>query len=259
MVKSATRTLDILTLLTKPHNGYLHSELAALVAIPPGSLTPLLRDLVEARFVDFDPASKRYALGPRVLALSSAYLRHLNLAQVAEPILRILFDQVREFTSLVIANGLEMTKVREHAVADPLAAHLQLGESGPMHATAGGKAILAFMSAEARGAILGKLDYRLYTASTITSRAALERALEAIAKDGFAYCKEEYLDGMISIAAPVFDATEQVVGAIGVNTRSIRFTRAFERDTRKALHRATRELSIRLGNEQRLDVFRLAA
>jgi DNA-binding IclR family transcriptional regulator len=254
VVKSAVRTVDILSTLAHADGGMLHSEIADQAGIPPSSLTALLRDLLDLRYVDLDPHSKRYSLGPAVLALSSAYLKNLNLAKVAEPTLRELFRQVNEFTSLVVINGGEVTKVREYAVADPFAAHLQLGESGPLHATASGKAILAF-SRQLAGKLAESQTLRVYTTHTLSDRGALESQLRAIRQTAIAYCREEYLDGMVSMAVPVFDATEEVVAAIGVNTRTVRFTSEFEQNTRVALLLAGRGLSSRLGSTKSLAIF----
>ncbi|HEY4068472.1 MAG TPA: IclR family transcriptional regulator [Burkholderiaceae bacterium] len=256
MVKSAVRTVTILSTLASARGGLLHSEIADALQIPPSSLTALLRDLLELRYVDLEPQTKRYFLGPGVLTLSSAYLKGLDLAKLADPGLRSLFESVNEFTSLVVANGTEITKVREYGVADPLAAHLQLGESGPMHATATGKAILAFAGAARQREYLRDLDMRVYTKHTISSRTQLAQELAEVRSAGIAYCREEYLEGMVSIGAPVFDAREEAIAAIGVNTRAIRFTAEFEAKARPLLLATAQGLSQRLGSVSALTVLR---
>lgn len=248
MVKSAVRTVTILGMLASADRGLLHSEIAGGLQIPSSSLTALLASLVELRYLARNPETKRYTLGPAVLALSSAYLKTLDLAKVAEPPLRALFGEVREFTSLVIPNGNEVTKVSEYAVADPLAMHLKLGESGPLHATAGGKALLAFLPAAKRRKVLDGLDMRVYTQNTHSRTDTLESELDQIRQTGIAYCREEYLEGATSMAAPVFDATEEVIGAVGINTRTVRFTESFTRRSAPLLLAAVHDISVRLGS-----------
>jgi DNA-binding IclR family transcriptional regulator len=248
MVKSAVRVIRILELVGKRGDGCLHSEIADTLDIPRGSLTPLLIDLRELGYIDYDEKTRRYSLGAEVLTLSNAYLRHLNVVQIGEPILRDVFREIHEFTSLVIAKNAEVVKVCEYAVPDPLAYHLQVGEAGPMHATAGGKALLAFMSASLREHILSCIDFRRFTEHTIQSKDALVKELKAIKAGAIAYCREEYLEGMISMALPVFNAENQAVAAIGINTRSVRFTRAHERKVAEVLRAAALKLSARLGN-----------
>jgi DNA-binding IclR family transcriptional regulator len=179
-------------------------------------------------------------------------LRNLNIVQIGEPILRDVFREVREFTSLVIAKDTSVVKVCEYAIPDPLGYHLQVGESGPMHATAGGKALLAHLSDPVRDGILQRLDFRVYTDKTIRTRAALLKELKAIRSGAIAFCREEYLEGMISMALPVFNAENQAVAAIGVNTRSVRFTEAYEKKVARILRSASTTLSARLGNRSGL-------
>jgi IclR family KDG regulon transcriptional repressor len=248
MVKSAVRVLRILELIGQCKDGCLHSQIASALKIPGGSLTALLADLQELGYIYYDEKTRRYFLGAEVLSLSSAYLRNLNIVQIGEPILRDIFREIQEFTSLVIAKDTEVIKVCEYAIPDPLAYHLQVGESGPMHATAGGKALLAFMPPPLFEYVASRLEFRRYTKHTIGSREALIKELKAIRTGAIAYCREEYLEGMISMALPVFNSENQAVAAIGINTRSVRFSRAHERKVAEALRSASSKLSSRLGN-----------
>jgi DNA-binding IclR family transcriptional regulator len=252
MVKSAVRVFEILKFIAGEGKGSLHSEIAQGLGIPRASLTALLSDLLELGYVVFEDKTKRYSLGAEILTLSNAYLRNLNIVQIGEPILRDVFNEVHEFTSLVIAKDTAVVKVCEYAAPDPLGYHLQVGESGPMHATAGGKAILAHLPGPMRDALLERMEFRVYTSKTIRTRAALVKELKAIRSGATAYCREEYLEGMISMALPVFDAEDQPVAAIGINTRSVRFNRTHEKKVEAVLRNASARLSARLGNRSNL-------
>jgi DNA-binding IclR family transcriptional regulator len=251
MVKSAVRVFGILKFIAEHDKGCLHSEIAQGLKIPRASLTALLSDLLDLGYVLFDEKTKRYSLGAEILTLSNAYLRNLNIVQIGEPILRDVFNEVHEFTSLVIAKDTAVVKVCEYAAPDPLGYHLQVGESGPMHATAGGKAILAYLPVHMRDALIERMDFRVYTDRTIRSKAALMKELKAIRSGATAYCREEYLEGMISMALPVFNAEDEPVAAIGINTRSVRFNRAHEKKVAEVLRSASARLSARLGNRSK--------
>lgn len=249
MVKSAVRVIHILEFIGRAEGGCLHAEIASGLKIPRASLTALLSDLRELRYIELDERTKRYSLGAQVLTLSNVYLRNLNIVQIAEPVLRDIFRQVQEFTSLVVAKDTEVVKVCEYAVPDPLAYHLQVGEAGPMYATSGGKALLAHFPPALRDDVIARLDFRVYTAHTIRNREALLVELDAIRTGGVAYCREEYLEGMISMALPVFNAEGKAVAAVGVNTRSARFTNEHEKKTEQALRQGAAALSLRLGHK----------
>jgi len=252
MVKSAVRVFAILQFIARHDTGCLHSEIAHALDIPRASLTALLSDLCELGYAAFDAKTRRYALGAEVLSLSNAYVRNLNIVRIGEPILRDIFREIHEFTSLVIAKDTSVVKVCEYAVPDPLGLHLRVGEAGPMHATAGGKALLAHLPAPMRDDVIARLDFRVYTRQTIRTKAALLKELKAIQAGATAFCREEYLEGMISMALPVFDAENRAIAAIGVNTRSVRFSPAHERKVEGILRVACARLSARLGNRAHL-------
>ncbi len=71
IVKSADRVILILETISVRDNGITHGELSRISGIPKGSLSPLLSNLVDRDYLIFDASSKRYALGPKLMALSS--------------------------------------------------------------------------------------------------------------------------------------------------------------------------------------------
>lgn len=252
MVKSAVRVFSILQFVAARADGCTHADIGRGLGIPRASLSALLADLCELGYVELDIKTRHYSLGAQVLTLSNAYLRHLNVVQLGEPIVREVFRETNEYASLVIAKDTAVIKVCEFAPPDPLGAHLQVGESGPLYATAGGKALLAHLPEPLRDRLVDRLDLRAFTKKTIRSKAALQKELRGIRAGEVAYCREEYLEGMISMAVPAFNAAGQAIAAIGVNTRSVRFTPAHERKVTRVLRWASARLSGRLGHRESL-------
>lgn len=252
MVKSAVRVFEILKFIGTHDAGCPHSDIARGLGIPRASLTALLSDLRELGYVTFDARTKQYVLGAEILTLSNAYLRNLNVVRIGGPILRDVFNEIHEVTSLVIAKDMLVVKVCEYAAPDPLAYHIQVGESGPMHASAGGKAILAHLPLQLRDDLLSRMEFRPFTEKTIRSKAVLLKELQTIRSGEVAYCREEHHRGMISAAMPVFNAAEQVIAAITITTPSVRFTRAHNKKVEKALRSSSARLSARLGSRSNL-------
>jgi DNA-binding IclR family transcriptional regulator len=106
----------------------------------------------------------------------------------------------------------------------------------PAHASALGKALLAFQSDY-------KLDeLRSMTGETITTRTALDEQLEQIRSTGIATEVEEAVLGECAAAAPVFDSSGEATGAIGLVVPSGRWPLGAEaidalRDTARTLSR----------------------
>lgn len=93
---------------------------------------------------------------------------------------------------------------------------IEEGDVAPLHATAGGKAILAHLPAEEKQALLANSSLRAYTGKTITDQAELERELRSVRDRRVAFDREEYREGHQCVASPVIGNEGTAIGAISV-------------------------------------------
>lgn len=90
------------------------------------------------------------------------------------------------------------------------------GDLAPLHATAGGKAILAFVDESARLEIIESAGLPPHTEKTITDRRELERELSSVRDQRVAFDREEYMENHQCVASPVLDQKGDPVGAVSV-------------------------------------------
>jgi hypothetical protein len=82
-----------------------------------------------------------------------------------------------------------------------------------------------------------------FTAYTLVTGRALERALADVRRNGLAYNHEEMDLGLVSVAAPLHDSTGTVVGALSIVGRLTRYQlRQLAPAVRTAAASASREL-----------------
>ncbi len=117
-----------------------------------------------------------------------------------------------------------------------------LGRSEPVHCTALGKALLF-----AGAASLPKGRLERLTASTITSRGALERDLTTSRRRGYAVANEELEIGLIAVAAPIRRADGVAVAALSVSGPSTRLRPTQVRQVGASCARVAEKLSRTLG------------
>ena len=86
-----------------------------------------------------------------------------------------------------------------------------------MHASAPGKCVLAWLPAEQRAELLEECDFKRYTDSTITDKAALESELSVTRVRGYALDDGETHDGLYCIGCPVLDAAGDIFAAVSVS------------------------------------------
>ncbi len=247
MAKSALRVLEILQFVAAQNGSATHTAIARGLRIPKSSLTALLADLQAAGYVALDAATGRYALASQVLVLSQAYLRKLNIVRAGTPILEALFRRLEEFVALAVPKGDDYVIVAAEQPTGPLAHSLQIGERGPMHCSATGKAILAFLPEQEAEAWLIRMPRPPMTPLSRVAVPAILEELRHVRAGGVALAREEAILGITAIAAPVFNLAGRPVAALSAAGASARFTPKRETEVAEALRKAAAALSAELG------------
>lgn len=182
--------------------------------------TTLLRFLTTLRargYLERDPSTERYRLGPQVLALASMWLADLDIRQIARPILQRACDAGGELVHLTILDDHEVVTVDRIEGRHPLSLQTGIGNRRPAYRSASGKAILAHLP-EADVARVLEAGMDPVTAGTITSREAMARDLEGVRARGYAIDHEENFLGVCCVAAPVYDYTRMPIASISIAT-----------------------------------------
>lgn len=242
MIQSVDRAIRVLTALQGSRRMAL-SELATRLELPPSTVHGLVRTLVAHGLVVQERGSNRYQLGPAVLRLGNVYLDTIELRSKAIP----WAEDVARRTGLAVRTAVllldDVVIIHHEPRPDGSRQMPEVGIVIPAHASALGKAILAFTGSDARPG--GRAPLRSMTGETITSPAALATQLESVRATGLADEEEEALLGECSVAAPVFDAHADVAGAIGVVVPSAGWP--VDPTVRDAVREAARAISRELG------------
>lgn len=215
MIQSVDRAARILKALATGPGRLGVSELSVHLGLAKGTVHGLLRTLHDHGLVEQDPDSDKYQLGPALLQLSSRYLDVNELRSRSLAWSELLAQQAGEAVRVGAPHAGGMLVVHHVFRPDTSLQILEVGAQLPLHATALGKAVLAYVSDEAREELLpGELP-RL-TGQTLVTSTALEDDLDAVRSRGYAVEREEAVVGETGIAAPIFDRRGEPVGAIGV-------------------------------------------
>jgi DNA-binding IclR family transcriptional regulator len=101
-----------------------------------------------------------------------------------------------------------------------------LGEIMPMHASAAGKAVLAFLPGKDAERLLLSMKLEAFTPHTSRSASGLRKELEEIRQQGVAVNQQEFHNGINALAAPIFNNEGRVMGSIALVGISIDLNRA---------------------------------
>jgi DNA-binding IclR family transcriptional regulator len=217
LVQSVVRSLEILEALAGSHELGL-AEIASRTGLGASTVHRLLATLVARGYVVQSRTSRRYLLGYKLAELAGVLSdRTDQLCQLARPHLVAIREATGESANLSVLvppNAVYVDNVDGTHGVRMLA---RIGTAVPAHASAAGKAILAFVPRDSVGAIVGSEPLRALTPNTITTLDALADELVAIRAVGYATDNEEHESGVGCVAAPIFDDDVGVIAAVSVS------------------------------------------
>ena len=210
LIQSIERAAAVIRLLAAGPGWLRASEIAASLGLAKATTHGILRTLQHVGFVQQDAATGRYQLAAQVLvpgtrALDRNELRS-RVINWADPLAARSGEAVR------IGTVLEGQVLVVHHVfrPDDTFQTLEVGNLLPMHATALGKALLAYGATPP-----ASLDR--FTSRTVGTQRELAAALRVVRECGWSSDIEELTPGEASIAAPIRAYGGLVVGAIGIS------------------------------------------
>jgi IclR family acetate operon transcriptional repressor len=217
--KTVEMSLKILHWLSQQRGDRGVSEISREFGIDKATVTRHLQTLLAAGFVERDPRSRRYRPGFSLIELGGLLLGNLRLLEVTRPFIIELWQKTGESCQLSILRGVKGA-MYIHRLESPNGPGIErLGNYGPLHCSAAGKALLAFLPAESISRVLDGPLLR-YTAQTTTDRETLLEELESVRQNGFAVDIRGFRDYLTSLAAPIFALDDKPVAAIGIGGSS---------------------------------------
>ncbi len=106
-----------------------------------------------------------------------------------------------------------------------LTTRTQVGEAFPIHCSASGKVVLAWMDPGERRSVLGGGPLPALTDHSITDAARLEAELRRVRRLGYAVNREEHVLGLSAVAAPILGRTGRVEAMIDLSLPTARVGR----------------------------------
>jgi IclR family transcriptional regulator, KDG regulon repressor len=224
LVGSVQKALDVLDAFVPRKPELSLTEMADLLSLNKSTLFNLLRTLEGHGYVIQSPQTKRYRLGLRFLDRAALVIDYTEVSRVAPPFLDDLRDKVEENVHLGVLEDGQVVYLYRAQGPHTLSVNSRLGMRVPAHATAMGRAILAYRPESEVVSLAEKHGLSACTPNTITELPLLQECLREVKNRGYATDAEEHHLGSECIAAPIFDLHHKVIAAISVSIPSVRMT-----------------------------------
>lgn len=211
-LKTTSVSMDILETI-RVRGGARISELAEILDMPPSTVHSHVATFYDEGYLIKE--EDNYVLGVKWLALAEAAKTRNRAYSNARFKVRKLANETGLRSHFIIEENGRGYYLYSFSIDKESKIFATVGMHAPLHATAGGKAILSELSEQRVAEIIGD-ELNPETKNTVTSPNELEATLERIRERGYAYNREEHLHGVYAVGTAVCDGDEQVVGALSV-------------------------------------------
>lgn len=197
----------------KENRGISLSELARKADLSKSAVYKHLQTLTELGYLVREDDG--YYLSNRFLSLGTHARERLPLEN-ARGVVEDLAEATGHTSSFIAREndrGVYALRIQHDGAGDD---RIKEGDFAPLHATAGGKAILAFLDTTSRDEVIEEANLREFTRKTITDYYELERELRSVRDRRVAFDREEYIQNHQCVASPVLNQQGDPVGAVSV-------------------------------------------
>ncbi|MBX2810995.1 MAG: IclR family transcriptional regulator [Myxococcales bacterium] len=212
---SVTKAFEIVKAVTDAGSGGLtFTRIIQQTGLPKATAHRLVHELSDISVLSFDAGTRCYRGGLMLARLSAKVSVDYDLCSIVRPHLEALQRETGHVATLGVRNhndGVYADKIEPNDVRIRL--HSMVGKNFPLHCTAMGKVLLAYASSEDVRRI-SKRQLTNYTKHTITDGKLLRGELSRVREEGYALDREEITRGFMCVAAPIYDAQNEVTGAM---------------------------------------------
>lgn len=240
LVSAAARAFSVLEHLSAYKSQGLE-ELSRELGLAKPTVYRFLQTLQELGYVRRDHED-RWAMSLKLFTVGSRALDHLDLYAAARPVAEELAEELGETIHMAVLDERSAVYVLKIESRYTIRMYSRVGRRVPLYCTAIGKVLLANAApAELDEHLIG-VRFVPFTAHTLSGRSAFEAELVRVRAEGFARDVEEHEEGIICLAAPVYDYRGKVLAALSASWPRFRY----ERNDEAALVSAVKEAAARI-------------
>lgn len=215
--RSLERALQILCVFTTDRQTFSLTQLANILNLSKTTVLRLTSTLIKYHFLKYDSSSKQYSLGLKLFELGSVIFSSFSIRKVASYHLSQLQSKLGKTTFLGVLEDDELVYIdKREEPRNPIRFASQIGTRRPPSFGMLGQVLMAYLADREIHRLLKKTPLEPFTKKSLTNQIEFKKRLSRIREQGFFVDKEEALEGITGIAAPIRDYTGKVIAGVGV-------------------------------------------
>lgn len=245
-IGSVVKAMEVLETIARSEAGLGVTQISQQLSYGVSATYHLLNTLRQCGMVEQDSHSKKYRIGYGLFRLSTMARDQNLLGSLGTIHLERLCAQLNETVSLSVLEGDAVVCIAQIESRRMLRMFAHPGSAVPFYFAAGGKLLVALSPRETWPDRIARTNLVRYTPNTLTTPEALEAELEETARRGYGVDNQEREEGVVCVAAPVFDCYGRPVAAMSASGPAHRMEKAVPA-TAQSLVAAALELSRAIG------------
>jgi DNA-binding IclR family transcriptional regulator len=245
-LSSVANSLRLIRAFSEDHYEIGISDLAKRLGLAKSTVHRLASTLLDQGMLEQNAGDGKYRLGLALFELGTLVRRKMDFTMEARPFLRTLMEKTGETVHLAILDHDSVLYVISLESKQALRMGSKVGTRVPVHATAVGKALLAFQPEEEIARIIAR-GLAASAPNTIVDGKVLQHELALVRARSYAEDDEESEVGLRSVAAPIRNDSGAVIAAISIAGPAHRMTKKTLLGWVRELVEAADAVSARLG------------
>ncbi|MBU2578270.1 IclR family transcriptional regulator [Patescibacteria group bacterium] len=222
--KTIEKGLNILKLFDRDHPRRSLNEIAQFTGINKTSAYRFVDTLVTLGYLTKNSTNKLLKLGPQAFVMGHNFIHSFDLLQGIKPLIDKTFVAHNITIDSALLYNYTLISLYRREAPNIISFRLPLVMED-LYARAMGKVILAQLNKTELLRFLKKVPRKKLTPKTVVKTADILTDLENTKSRGYAINNEEYLQGLICLAAPLRNfKTDTVVGAVSFDFPCAEFT-----------------------------------
>jgi IclR family pca regulon transcriptional regulator len=217
IVSSLVRGLRILSAFTVKGPALKVSEVAEMTGLDQATVFRFIYTLEHLGYLVRDEDTKRYHQSVRMLTLCLPARASLPVRELALPTMSELSQKIDESVKLAVLDGVDIVMIGVVEILNKMSYKTPIGHRMPAYCTALGKAMLAFQPLDRWDHLISMIEFVPRTKNTITDPDEFRATLLQVRERGYALQNGEFVEGLGSVAAPIFEHGGEVATAVNIS------------------------------------------
>jgi len=228
-----------------------NNELARQIGISKSQAHRLLKTLTDYSFLERDPSTEKYRIGPALYGIGSLYIETTDLMRATQPVAKALNELTEETILVSVLNKGYISVVMKEECKHILRWAVHVGYAAPAYSSAMGKALLSELSESEIDMLYPNENLRVLTSKTVATKSLLKQQLKEARRAGVAIDRGGGYEGIAGIATVIRGPSGMALAAISISLPLIRLEDSKVENLATLVRLGARLISYRLGYQDR--------